>query len=269
MCIINPSIASYFRESVSVGNDYLDTHLYRGFGLSYSLTYAYGITLGIILVAGFNYFSNNKWFVFAAPFILISIILNARTGVVVAALGLLCAILVRRKVSSFLITPLLLIVLLYAFTRLVSSANLSEGSMVFMEDFVDAIGGYISGEDAGAISVLRSQWRMPDNVEDWLVGQGIDIYKLGGNMHSDIGFFIQLNYGGLFYLGLLLLLVAIVARFFFENKEYFWGYFFIATFLIANYKGQFLLTSGCFRLFIMIMTFYIYKQIVQVQGKGR
>lgn len=266
LCIFNPTIASYFRESISVGNDYLDTHLYRGFGLSYSLTYAYGISLAIILVAGIHYIHDNKWFIFATPFILLSILLNARTGAIVVIAGLILTLFAKKRRSGFIIAPIVIIALFFGFTMLISSEKITDASLAFVEDFSYALSGYASGEEAGAISVLRTQWLVPDDIVGWLIGQGVDVYKMGGKNHSDIGFFIQLNYGGLVYLGLLLLLVSKVTKFFFDNKEHFWGYFFLATFLIANYKGQFLLASGCFRLFLMIMTFYIYCRRVSEKG---
>ncbi len=270
LCIINSSIASFFRDSVAIGNDYLDTHLYRGFGLSYSLTYAYGISLGVLLVAGIYYINDNKWFIVALPFILISIFLNARTGIVVAFVGFAIQLFLRRKSNSFVLSIILFVFLLFGFSRLVSNADISDASLTFMEDFVNAFLGLATGDDAGSISVLRSQWQLPGNISEWIVGRGVDIYKETSlDYHSDIGFFIQLNYGGLIYLCLLLVLVSKVARFFFQKKDLFWGYFFITTFLIANYKGQFLLASGCFRLFIMIMAFYIYNNIVQKQEKAK
>lgn len=267
LCIINPTLDSYIREVLVMNNEYLVTHLYRGFGLSNSLTYAYGISLGIILATGIYYINDNKWFIFMIPFVFISIILNARTGIIIAAAGFASYFLIKRKVSSYIVGSIVLIALIFSLSKILSSSYLSEGSLVFLEDFEDAITGYAKGEDAGSISVLRSQWQWPSDLSGWLVGRGINIFYDSSRGHSDIGYFIQLNYGGLVYIALLLCLVYRVAKFFFENKKSFFGLFFILTFIIANYKGQFLLASGCFRLYILIMVFYVYSQIMTERNK--
>ena len=96
LCLFMPSLNNFVRFSLLAEerNAYLQTHMYRGFGIANSLTSASGYpsALAIITCFGLFYRDTNKWFLLFIPFMVIAILVNARTAFIVLVLGV-----VRRK----------------------------------------------------------------------------------------------------------------------------------------------------------------------------
>ena len=86
---VNPSFNSYVKGQLLAEDEYLVVHDYRGFGIAYRLTSSYGFILGLILGIGILLYNKFKWFIFVIPFMILSIILNARTGIIISLASLL------------------------------------------------------------------------------------------------------------------------------------------------------------------------------------
>jgi hypothetical protein len=81
------------------------------------------------------------------------------------------------------------------------------------------------------------------------------------NNNSDVGFFLQLKYGGVVFATLLMLLFWTMIKRIYLFKRYGWYLFLLITVtVISNIKGDFIPNSGGFRLL-----FFIYVIIVHVE----
>ena len=104
------------------------------------------------------------------------------------------------------------------------------------------------------IFTLNNGFKWPSDVDEWFIGQGKDIFQADKNKRSDVGYSIQLNYGGICYL---LILYGLIIGIFKNMSRYkidtFFPLFFAASLMLLNYKANILSNSGYFR---MVMMFY-------------
>ena len=104
---------------------------------------------------------------------------------------------------------------------------------------------------------LQDMILFPNSLEEWIFGTGQFIYT-----KSDIGFILQLYYGGLFYLLLLLINYFITIKLI-DNK-----YLFVCSIimlLIANYKGVYLEYNDGFKVITFIAMYFAYSKAVAVK----
>lgn len=244
----------------------LSMYEYRGFGLSDELTYGYGIIQGVILVLGMCEISSNKWFFAFLPFMFISIIFNARTGIVVAIVGIICYTLVQRKSINLLFQVIAVIVLLYTLPYVISDVGVSSASMEWGMQVFDQITDVVQSKslDSGTAGILFGRmFMLPENLFQWIFGRGYMFFGKSRilGFDSDVGFINQLNYGGLLYfLPMMFMVVYIVKRLWKCGYKEF-AVLFAATFVIANIKGPFLLNSGGFRLLMYIYILILWNQL--------
>lgn len=256
--IVSPSINRAIRGLIVYENDnYWVVNNIRGFGLSSGLFFDYGIILSVIIVLYFIRGKKNILFYTFLPLMFVSIMFNARTGLITLFVGLIIALISKSKGKWVMILGCI-ILSLYLLKILFPLLGVSDESAKWIADFFDEIliivstGDLAQGNTAGTL--MGNMVVLPQNLGSWIFGTGKSIY-LANTHNSDVGFFIQLNYGGLIYCFLMLLLVLYVFRKTLLFSKPF-AYVFFLTFLIANYKGQFLLNSGAFRLFVLLALFY-------------
>src|SRR5690606_3043668 len=103
--------------------------------------------------------------------------------------------------------------------------------------------------------LFEDMFVLPNNMQEWLIGKGYSIYT-GTIRTTDMGYLLQLNYGGVFYMAFLLILVVSIFRNlkWSENKQLI--LFLLGVILIANFKGEFLLNNGGFRLISLLVIYY-------------
>ena len=212
-CVISPSFNSYVKEQLLVEDEFLSMNNYRGFGIAYRLTSSYGFILGVILGMSILLYNKFKWFFLFIPFMLLSIILNARTGIIISLASLLVFFFyTKRKIYFIIIISFLFIFLLYFLVDIVFLLGLEEKSVMFIVEFLDEIiGTYESGNisNSTAGTLMGEMWIMPSSIIEWLVGSGIYLFS----MHkSDVGWVNQLNFGGILYLTLIIVLFYIMLR---------------------------------------------------------
>ena len=257
-CFVNPQIQEIVKNQLQSwgSGGYLSRLDYRGFGLGESLTYSYGIVQGIILGLGILLFKNYKWIVVFIPCFLVSILLNARTGIFISIAALLISILSTRGFKKWIYLVLgaavaygLVIVLLQAY-------GIDEDQLVFVKDFGEQLEEVEESgvrDNTGAIGYLSTEhivW--PSSIDQWILGRGYILYDLKGVQNTDSGFFQQLNYGGLLYfIPLLLFVILIVKKMLRYKVAYAVVILFIVAFIIANFKGNLFLNSGGFRLMLI------------------
>lgn len=263
VCVLNPTIGDYVRYELMYTEKDSALYLYtfRGFGFSDSLTYSYGVIQGIMLVFGIRFFSEHKWVSVFYIFLLISIILNARTGLVIVFVGICCYLISYRRFSAVLTVGVLLYIFAAALPIMLS--NFDSSTVQWLAEFMREVNGVtssrsITGSDT-ANTLINEMAVWPDDIYEWILGKGFIIYRTT-EKNSDVGYFQQLNYGGLIYIFLIIRLLSFMySRLKKYSVELFIILFFFAVFLVANLKGNYIFDSGAFRLMVLVYMFYILK----------
>lgn len=126
-------------------------------------------------------------------------------------------------------------------------------------DFIIEITSFMTNESlnkTGNTDILKTMIVLPENTWDWILGSGKNLFTAQNN--SDIGYIIQLNYGGIYFITLIFCLVIslYLKLYVFQCKRWF-ILLFIGTILICNIKGYFILTNPGFRFLMLLYSFYI------------
>jgi hypothetical protein len=255
LAMMIPSIKD-LQTSLLMENEYLERNTYRGFGLSDGLTYSYGFVLAIIGILSLNYYKQYKWAIILLPFIALSILVNARTPFIVLALSLVLFLTAKSKGGGN--KGRIVTIILIAFLSLPLLVDMSEGTAYFINQFFLEIEGVITGNNQADYStfdtLFADMFILPNNFFEWVVGTGESLYLAHNS--TDIGWLLQLNYGGIVYM----LLISIIVCLFLKNipKGLLLSSF-ILCILIGNTKGDFLSNSGGFRLISLLSIYYFSK----------
>lgn len=262
-CVVSPELNNYIKFSLvstPVGS-FLYENPFRGFGISEALTYSYGIVQGFILAVGLLYIKENKWLLLFVPFILLSIMVNARTGLVVAALGLVFYTLSNKAMPVLLSIAVTLGLLIYLLPIL--GGYLDSETVKWIDDFFKEFTvmfkeGEMEGTTAGTLSDTTNKW--PPSILSWIIGRGYYLFLARPGMpHFDGGFFLHLNHGGLVYMFIWFKLLYYMSK---RMKicvcNRYLILLMIATFFVAHFKGDFLSNTGGIRLFFLFYFYTVY-----------
>ena len=264
LAFVSPTLNNYIRDSflyLKSGHG-LDTKLWRGFGLSSALTSHYSYIQASIVVLYFFYAKKNKWFVFALPFMLLSIIFNARTGVLILVLGLLIRLFSNFSLKITFMLTMVLAIIIPNIENFFSFMGASDESVLWLNSFVEEI-SLLSDSDMlnnGVVYTLLEQMVVwPSTINEWIWGRGYSLFgkldELG--IQSDIGFINVLSYGGIIYSAVLYSLIIVGCIKLKQYKENWFMIFFIAVFIIINIKSTYLPLSGELRFMMLIYYFLI------------
>jgi len=262
VCLFFPNVNNYVRENIIVidENSYLAENLFRGFGISDGLTYAYGIIQGFIFSLGLFNLKANKWFLFFMPLVAISVLVNARTGFVVIIFGFLLYGILNRKITTLFSFVLSLCLLIYTLPLLF---GLMEGETAhWINDFFAELESIFKNKnlsDAETFNTLTGRMAIwPDNFIQWIVGRGIYMFGQTSGNNTDVGWFLQLNLGGIVYLFILYNLIkTIYKKMYNYDLSRYLILLGIGTIIIANTKGDFINNTGGFRLLLLISYYCI------------
>ena len=224
----------------------------RGYGIAGSLFYGYSITQAI---AAFLCIRTNKLSgYFCALLMLLSIILNARIGlfVFIALLLINYAVLspIRRTVKAVVSILLIIGVTICTgvYKEFQDNLDWTLESIYLVSDFMF---GTNLGSGYGHFEALAGSFLIwPNNLAEWLFGSGVYLFYGVGSYSSDVGFILQLNWGGLLYVLLLLLPVWIVLKGFIKYKRWDFVIIVLTTLIICNWKGDIFTQSN----FLFIIT---------------
>ena len=267
LCLIIPSFGMYVRTSlISFGDEYtrnyMENNLFRGFGIASGLTYDYGLILATI----YSYClfwgkTNNLWFVFFVPFLILSIFVNARTGVIVLAISTMLYFLTKKYGGRFLAKEILIIMI--AVTLFYSLID--EGTKWFIESFFDEISDLTrSGESRTSSALAENLKVLPNNILEWIWGKGeLVLYE-----DVDVGLILQLNFGGLLFLLLLITQCYVLIH---KVNDNYLKYSIIFLIIIADFKGNFFFNSGSFRMitFMILAESYITRHRIKSLMENR
>jgi uncharacterized membrane protein YhaH (DUF805 family) len=266
--LINPEKNFFLNNYILRSEESIETSTIRGFGFSSGLTYAFSIVQGIaaaILLLKIIHDKPAKIPLYILGFILlfVSIILNARVGIIPIFIVTVYLIFVKRKISIILYG--LGLVWLISFILFDTQAfayfenNLGWSTQFFSETYDYFIR---NNSDNTYGTLLGSMLFLPNSLSELLFGTGYNIF-INYKRTTDVGYIIQLFFGGLSYLILLFSLVFIMAKRLYDLRKFNWFLFlFIFTVLICNIKGNFVSSNPAFRfLFLIYMDIIFFNSI--------
>jgi len=246
---------------------------YRAYGISENLTFTYSYVLGLFAGYSLLVLHKNRFLIF--PFLLfcLGIFFNARIGFVALFIFVVIFITkfsIKRLVQLLLsiLGALFLITLLLPNQLDIISENSAWGLNFFYEISDLLFGTNYALNDVSTFDTLTGSFIVfPDNFLAWFFGTGESLFTKSEN-NSDIGYILQLYYGGV----ILLVILSILIIFMFNRLRrtigitHWFTIFFFLSVLILNFKGfVFAATPGgrlLFFLYIYFTSFYLYRKEV-------
>lgn len=256
-CIVDPSFNNFIKYELQViqTGSYLDINSFRGFGISDALTSTYGIVQGALLAFLFYYFPKHKWLILFFPFFLLSILLNARTGAIVAFLGIFYCILKKKMFGGIILLVAVTVIIIGILPLLISQFDISDDSVQFVKDFFDEVTAFVNSgslEDSETSSdILKGGFVFPSDIFGLIFGEGRIIMGAKG-VHSDVGFSNDLFLGGIVYCFIAYRLIfLLLKRLSYCKVDKPVIFILCMMIIIANTKGISLPNSGELRFFVL------------------
>lgn len=247
LCTIIPSFNEYVKSTIIKyqEEDYLFGNIRRGFGLADGLTSSYAYIQGTIAAFGLYYIKEYKWLLFIIPIIFLSALVNARTGVLISFWGFLSLIIAKKR-SALILAIIISVGFIYYLENILKSIGLNEFTIAWILDFQDQLDYIASGDlSNGTTNTMSSMIIWPSGALEWLLGSGVDLFN-SPRVHSDIGWFIQLNYGGLLYVLPLYYAFYFMSKRLLKNGKKAFALMFIGAALIVNTKSKIFPTTSFF-----------------------
>lgn len=269
ICLINIPFNLELR-SIQTEDDFISQQTFRNFGFSSGLSYSYGLTQAVILILMSFKIKERPVFILFIPIIAISILINARTGFLVVLLYLLYNIISKVKLklltSIFLITVIISIII-----SKIEFAPEFEQTVEWAIDFFKQVGDIFTStknSESDTTGILfKDMLVLPTDFGEWVIGSGKNIFGQNNN-DSDVGFLIQLKYGGVALILLLLSMVLVMSYRLYLVKKYSWFLpLTLIIFLIGNIKGNYIPYSGIFRLVFFMYVFIINSNLMSEKSK--
>ncbi len=259
ICLLNTPFNQFVRNQLIVyeETDYLYTNDFRGFGIASLLTSNFSFIQGFVAALGCFYLKQNKWFLFCIPIVIFSALINARTGVLISFVGFLIFFFSKNKTQYSVLFAVVLIIIYFSLIDILLNLGIDERTIDWAISLQDEVGGVLeTGSVMGsstAETLFGRMWIMPEDFSQWIIGRGYSLFRGGmGVGNSDVGWILQLNYGGLIYITLLYSAIIYMARRLFNIKDYSYMFFFILSFMIINTKTSIYPHDTIFYLMLMI-----------------
>ena len=241
-----------------------ETWWFRGFAIAEGASFDYGIVQGLVI--GICLWSAKRWKLYAFPVLplLISIVFNARTGLVVVLISVLL-LLASRRVRLRLVWMLILTVSVgLAVDRAVGFTERYAGTMGWVTSAINDTKRLVSGDRSSDTygQLLGEMLVAPASLGGVLFGEPASPGAAAIQQVSDVGYVNELFFGGALYVAVLLgCLGYMYARVRRPSGHRYYPLLFVATVLVANVKWTSLFVpSGFFRLFCL---FYVYTLLTQ------
>lgn len=236
---------------------------HRSYGISENLTFTYSYVLGFFAGYTLLILDKNKFLLIPCLLLLLGVSYNARIGFVAIILFLIY-LLLRFRIKGLMVfvvlSVLLLLTLNSLFPDILDKVFFNKGWVFdFFYDLSDFFIGTNHVENSTLDTLTGDFLIFPETFPAWIFGTGEFLFEKKG-MNSDIGYIIQLYYGGLLFILLLFLLnIVFCFRLVKLNGIMHWFTFvFIASVLILNFKGfVFAATPGGRMLFLFYMCFVL------------
>lgn len=263
--IVSPGVNDFVRNSLLVPERDMnaDFFSFRSFGLSESLLFTYPVSLGVASCLSLEYAKKQPIYYLFLPVFLVAIMFNARLGLVPILVYLGYRIVLARD-FAFIFRFAALLVIGFLILNYSGIFEEYETTVVWVMDGFTEILNLLSGKEGdkvGNVDVLRTMIIIPETLVGIIFGMGRDVYLSSWNVgNSDIGYILQLNYGGIIYVMLMLIFIFMVyKRLRRLNTQYKWfNYVFIGTVLLCNVKGNFITTNSGMRTLMLLSFIYLF-----------
>ena len=258
LALLIPSVDDYIRNVfIQYREGELGNELkYRGFGLGSNMTSFFSFCIGMVVVFSFIYGKKEYWFKWLIPFALIACVVNARTGVIVALVGILLYFVFSRNTKGFIVASVVGI-LGYIYIFDILGLFLGGDTIEWVGVFLDQMEEMASGDTSeGGLDYFTQDMAIsPDSVLGWIFGEGVSTFggiSIRGKYYfSDMGFVNQLFFGGIIYCSMLYILILMIFIKLIKMHQRPFAYFMLAAFLIINFKGSFLFATPGFTLVLL------------------
>lgn len=257
--LVSPNLNEFVRSTllVEAREGLKDISFFRLFGIADDLLFSYSIAVSMGLCICMQYAKQRRLYYCFVLLFFVGILFNARIGVIPFFVYMVYTIIVERRIGLLLkfVSVVTLTVLLL----------LNSGAFEEFKDTIEwIVGGFedllglFRGELSGNFEVLSDMIIVPDTVLGLLFGTGENVFLARKN--SDIGYILQLNFGGIIYI---LIFLLIVFSLYYKLKKYnrtqhrWFNLVFLGTFLICNIKGLFFFTCSGMRLSMILFFLYV------------
>ncbi len=252
LCLIFPEINAFSKSIQVVTNDYLETVTHRGFGIADGLTFSYSIVLGTICALGISCIVDYKWFIFFIPFISGAVLINARTGFIPIVISFILFVLSFRKIKYYFYLMFLVLVVFSLWINYIEELVPYE-TLSWVYDFFFQVG---EGTSGGTLDTLLNTTAWPNDFIEWCIGKGYSVFEPKFGDRTDIGFLIQLCYGGVFYCFLLYFMVFVLVKKAYKKVPNILFLTLIFSMFFENFKGTFINRNTAFECFVMLMLYF-------------
>lgn len=259
ICLLIPDVRNYFVSLMirNESNDILFTgwQLERRFyGFSNNLLDTFGLGVGI--AATIPFYLEKKVTIGSAILsftILISTILNSRTGILIYIIGLGFYILynllssknILRTIKKYL--EIIILAFIIIFILRIVLLQISAKTLIWIEEGFSGLFSVFSGDSANAADSMgrlfdSESWILPNNIIDLLFGRGHVIYSgIGGIAKSDVGYVNDIWLVGILGLPFFYLPFFYLYKSLYKQNSLilkFLSIFFLTSFLVFNVKGM-------------------------------
>ncbi len=248
----------------------INTFIYRGYGVAENLTFTYPYILGFF-VGYLLYFTKSVAnYLLFIPLLLAGIAINARIGFIPIFLFLFLFLFRNIKFGG------ILKIIIYSFILIIAIPKISvfkyfvgnkDWLLAFFTDFYNIFtnsNNLMRGE-----STIRTIFTdfiiLPKSTSGWIFGHGTNLFLGQVEGNSDLGFIVQLFYGGItFVIALLCFLFFIFRRLVLNfGAKYWFTIIFIISLLIINTKGSFFTSTPGSRFFFLIYIYLIFSSSIE------
>lgn len=236
-------------------------NVFRRFGFAMGFTFDMPVTQGFLAaLAAFMSLTKSMWYFLYIPPLLISAVINARTGVMVFFICCMIILLINIKYMKFVnYSRLLILALIFTITVSIGYAFVADQSKAtadWIQAGIDETLDSVTGEKTGYYQAADDMFFLPEGL-DFVFGTGQNYFGRLDVKSSDIGYVNDLFMGGIAYV---LLLYMSFLGFMFSGKgkrdlfSTMIVIMMITTMLVCNIKG-FAFRQNCFvNLFILLST---------------
>jgi len=241
---------------------------YRVYGLSGGLMYAMPVVQGFIAIIAleFSVRKSLKYLIYI-PLLLLSAVINARTGIIVFILGTIVLLTLNINKISFkkIIRIIILLIVIIKVTTITFGyiENTSSVTMDWIKDGYYETKALFSGDMTGYYNAVSNMFFLPD-YSTLITGSG-DMPYINNYMgkKSDIGYINDIFLGGIFFT--ILLYSSLLLYFKSGRRKKCWASRYLTILmpiimLVVNIKGFAFKQNEFVNLFIFISTLLIYKK---------
>ncbi|WP_213522271.1 hypothetical protein [Nonlabens sp.] len=244
---------------------------YRSYGISENLTFTYSFVMGLFASYSLIKLRKNSFYIISFIFFLFAVIYNARIGFVPVILTLIYIICNKSYYKSLLKASLLLTAIVFFIRyRYPYVTDIALNNKKWVLEFFYSISDLIFNTNYSRVNTLSTLGGdfivFPKTLIGLIFGEGESLFGRSDVQSSDVGYILQIYYGGFFLLFLLgILFINQVKRFssYYSFKDWYFFIFF-SSILILNFKGFIFSATPGGRILILI---YLYK-ILEIKLKN-